>query len=169
MKTHQILCRHTGEYSYTSKDPVAVWEGQVDLEEHHDCILSSDDWRPVTVTKYEVREVTLPDWLSPEEWLRDAVPWKYNWGMGVNEEWPESWQRALLMIGAPQRLACVNLLKVKKFRSDFRASLRVQLESWIEGNREYDSPFSRRQWDALISVQVKREADNISSALYRSR
>lgn len=171
MKTHQILCRHTGEYSHTAKDPVAVWAGQVDLSEKHQCILNSGDWRPVTVDLWEVREVELPDWLTPEEWIRDRVAWKYTWGLGVDPEWPEAWQRALKGLDSAETLACVKLLKVKKFRSDFRASLREQLERWIEASpdeRKYDSPFSYRQWNALISRHVKREADGISRSLYWS-
>lgn len=170
MKTHQILCRHTGEYSSTSKDPVAVWSGQVDLSEKHDCILNSDDWRPVTVDKWAVREVTLPDWLSPEEWIGDWVGWKYTWGMGVDTEWPEAWQRALKKLDTVERLACVKLLKVKNFRSEFRQSLRAQLEQWLAGLRPtYGSPFSPRQWEVLIQYGLKYEANAISAGLYRSR
>lgn len=168
MKTHQILCRHTGEYSHTAKDPVAVWKGQVDLAETHDCILNSGDWRPVTVDLWEVRDVELPDWLEPEEWIRDRVAWKYTWGMGVDPEWPEAWQRGLKGLDSAEKLACVKLLKVKTFRSEFRASLRAQLEAWLEGKSQYESPFSYRQWNALLSVHVKREADSTSRSLYWS-
>jgi hypothetical protein len=172
MKTHQILCQHTGEISYTSKDPVAVWAGQVDLTEQQDCILSSDDWRPVSVPKWEVREVTLPDWLSPEGWIRDSVYWKYCWGSGVDREWPEGWQRGLLRMNTAERLACVKLLKVKTFRSEFRASLRDQLEKWLETPsdlRQHNSPFSTRQWDCLIDDRLAREAKYVDEGLYRSR
>lgn len=168
MKTHQILCRHTGEYSHTAKDPVAVWTGQVDLTEKQDCILNSDDWRPWTVDRWEIREVELPDWLEPQEWIRNTVSWKYLWGMGADRDWPESWQRAIIRMNAAEKLACIKLLKVKNFRSEFRASLRQQLELWIAGDRRYDTPFSHRQWDVLLQPQLVREADSIDRYLYRS-
>ena len=174
MKTHQILLRQTGEVSYTPRDPVAVYEpGTVDLEETTSCCLSSDDWRLVSTKLWEVREITLPDWLAPEEWLRNTTVWKWAWGCGVDPEWPEAWQRTLAQGGfsCAQRIACVKLLGTKKFRSEFRASLKEQLVAWIENpeGRKYDRPFSQRQWDRLINVYVAREARQLDEALYRNR
>jgi hypothetical protein len=172
MKTHQILCRHTGEISYTAKDPVAIFTGQVDLEETTTCILSSDDFRLVSTKLWEVRSVELPDWLSPEEWIGSTVQWKYTWGFGVDTSWPESWQRGLKNLCTTMRLACVKLLKVKNFRSKFRESLRDQLVTWLETapeSRQFDDPFSRRQWDALLTDRNNREAKQLSEYLYRCR
>lgn len=170
--THQILCRHTGEYSTTSKDPVAVYTGSgVDFEEKAHCILNSDDWRPIDVPLWEVRSVELPDWLAPEEWIANTVRWKYAWGAGVDSSWPESWQRSLaVMRGTEHRLVCVKLLKTKTFRSSFRQSLRNQLVEWMETTADRrESPFSLRQWECLLSVHTKLEAKRLDEYLYRSR
>lgn len=173
LTTHQILLKQTGEISYTPRDPVALYkEGMVDLGETTTCILSSSDWRPVEVALWEVREVTLPSWLDPTEWLRNTTSWKWAWGCDA-DELPETWQRALAYgnFNCAERLACAKLLKTKTFRSEFRASLRRQLVSWIEHpeDREYDSPFSPRQWDCLINGRLAHEAKRLDEALYRNR
>lgn len=174
MKTHQILCQHTGEISYTRKDPVAVYvEGAVDLTETVSCILSSDDWRLVSVAKWEIRSVELPDWLAPEEWIRNTVKWKYAWGMGVDVNWPEAWQRGLAGLeGSEAKLVCAKLLKTKTFRSAFRQSLRDHLVAWLEtpaDQRQYGSPFTTRQWECLMSVHTQLEAKRTDEYLYRCR
>lgn len=173
LTTHKILCKHTGEISYTPKDPVAVYEeGSVDLEETTTCIWSSDDWRHVSVNLWEVREITLPSWLSAGEWLASTTAWKWAWGCGA-DGLPETWQRALAYGGfsCAERMACAKLLKTKSFRSEFRASLRCQLVAWIEHpeDRKFNSPFSPRQWDKLINVHLEREAKYLDTALYRNR
>lgn len=44
----------------------------------------------------------------------------------------------------------LKLLKTKKFRSDFRKSLCIQLKNWLlDDNPQYDSPFSPRQMNYL--------------------
>lgn len=158
MKNYQILFEHLGEYSYTEKQPVALWEsGMVDmaaLTTH--TILSSDDWRPCPVARYEVREIELPDWLSPERWLArcDYVRWHFVWHSHKDaKSWPEPWQICLFNHPDRERRAIAKLLGTKNFRSDFRYSLRQQLERWIETpeeKREFVSPFSDKQWQCLV-------------------
>ena len=171
--THKILLKQTGEISYTPRDPVAVYEeGSVDLSETTNCIWSSDDWRQVSVDTWEVREITLPHWLPASEWIRSTTAWKWAWGCGA-DGLPETWQRALAYgnFSCAERLACAKLLKTKSFRSEFRVSLRMQLVAWIERpeDREYDSPFSPRQWDKLVNQYIERDAKYLDNALYRNR
>ena len=40
---------------------------------------------------------------------------------------------------------CVKILIVRKFRSDFRRSLRRQVDAWLDGGSKYDTPLSPRQ------------------------
>lgn len=64
------------------------------------------------------------------------------------------------------------LLKTKKFRSEFRLSLRDQLVAWLElapADRKYDSPFSPRQWGCLITSFLARKADAMDRSLYQDR
>jgi hypothetical protein len=54
---------------------------------------------------------------------------------------------------------CIALLKVKKFRSTFLQSLRLQLDQWLNGNGKYDQPFSYRQLECIIDsyhIRMKR-------------
>ena len=49
-------------------------------------------------------------------------------------------------------------------------SLRSQLEAWLNDPQpKYDSPFSRKQWDALLDVYTCRAAENRSKSLYWQR
>ncbi len=171
MKTHQILYKHTGGNSDTAKSPVAVWEEQADLSEQIRCCLNWDDNRIMPTDKWAVHEVALPDWLRPEEWIQQTVAWTWAWGLGMASAWPERWQRAIVYSdwSEAERLAVIKLLKVKKFRSSFRQSLRDQLESWLDtlpDERKYDSPFSHKQWQALVNRWVDREAQSRSSGMY---
>jgi hypothetical protein len=145
----------------------------VDLEEEVSRCLNWDDNRPVKIKRWGVVEVKLPDWLTPGEWIAHRVDWKFAWGMGVDVNWPEAWQRALMkdIKNAAQRLAVTKLLKTKNFRSSFRADLRKQLEEWLNlptENRKYPSPFSRGQWEALLDRYTCLEAQNRDTGLYRN-
>lgn len=170
---HEVLFRFNGEVSYTPADPMAPWKGQVDLSEKGTFILSNDDWRTVSGPLYEVNTVHLPSWLSVEEWICTSVQWKYTWGCGVDPSWSESWQRGLMGFdGVARRMAAVKLLKTKTFRSAFRKSLRDQLVVWLDTpaeERKYASPFSARQWEALVDQYTARDAKYLSESLYRDR
>lgn len=147
-----VLFRKTGENWTTPADPQGAWTGQVDLDTQERFCMSSDDNRLVTGDLFEVREVTLPAWLSADEWARDAVGWKYLWGAGVEMTWPEAWQRALMGVSFAERYWLCQILRVKKFRSEFRRSLFNQIVSWMETPEEYrrfPRPLSPRQMGCL--------------------
>jgi hypothetical protein len=173
MTTHKVLFQKFGENSGTAPDPVRPYvEGCVDLTKKTTCCLSFDDDRPVEVNLYEVHDVTIPSWMTVEEWISDSIQWKYTWGAGVDPTWPEAWQRGLHRFGTVEaRLAAVKLLKTKKFRSDFRKSLHDQLVAWLEtpaDQRQHRSPFSGRQWEVLLDTYTHREAKRLEENLYRS-
>lgn len=170
---HQILYEHVGENADTAKTPKELWRGQVDLSEKIWCCASWDNDMRVRVNRYEVREVILPDWLSPEEWIQNKTWWHWLWSFGVDKEWPERWQRGLLTIlrrnGEVALHVAIKLLQTKNFRSTFRRDLRDKLVSWLEtpeDAREYDTPFSRRQWEALVGPYDAKEAKRISERIY---
>jgi hypothetical protein len=130
--------------------PFEPWTGQVDL----------------STTEWEVHEIELPEWLSTEEYCTSYLKWKYFWGLGANPEWPETWQRLLTRKGlsTADRLACIQLLKTKKFRSEFRKGLHAQLVNWLNEER-YPYPFSPKQWDKLVNKYVTWEADRLEAAI----
>ena len=171
MATHKILfTRKNNENATTALDPMAPWCEQVDLNETG-TFCATHDWdMPVTCKLYEVRDVDLPDWMSAEEWCRSYIEWKYVWGAGVDRSWPESWQRGLARLSFADRFAACKLLAVKKFRSEFRASLCKQIVTWLEttaAERQYASPLSVRQWEAIAGRPW--EAKRAEEACYRAR
>jgi hypothetical protein len=127
---------------------------------------SFDDDMIVMERLYEVRDIVLPSWLSAEEWSHSYIQWGYMWGRGVSPLLPEAQQRYLLKLQPGMQVAAGKLLATKKFRSSFRADMRAKLEQWIATpaeQRQYDSPFSARQWDCIVHprdvIEAKR-ADN---------
>lgn len=189
LTTRRVLFVQTGENATTPRDPchevvredgdqVTYLDGKgtevtVSLKTQVSCCISSDFDMLTDVDKYEVRDVVLPDWLSTREWLYSTTRWKWVWGLGADGEWPESWQRALADIrDTAQRLAAVKLLRTKNFRSDFRRKMRDQIVAWMEtpaDQRQWASPLSPRQWDAVIDTHLAVEASRRDGGLYRSR
>lgn len=156
MRTHTVVFEQTGENSNTAKDPTLKKPEEIDLTEQITCCLYWDDDRLVNTNRYALMEVTLPDWLSVEEWVRNDIAWTYAWqAHGVDMDWPETWQRGLLAIkDGFQRYLCTRLLTTKKFRSNFRQKMRDHLVTWLETapeKRQYSTPFSPRQLEALAT------------------
>ena len=173
-ETHKVLYRKTGENFTTPPDPVCAFVEGVHadlLGKKAEFCVSSDNDQLVSAPEFEVHEVTLPTWLDPNEWARDAISWKYLWGAGVPTTWPESWQRGLLGLSMAQKIAAVGLLKTQDFRSEFRKSLTEQLKTWLEKpeTRKYAEPLSARQWEVLLRQDIRRKAERLSSQLYRDR
>ncbi len=193
MARHMILFEHLGECSDTGKDPVAVvqvpagdglgsaWSPRrghfaFDPAEQVGVIHNHDNWLPVSVDRWAVAEVELPDWLDPGEWLTgwtSRLVWLAGFGADVLG-WPEHWVRSLATFtGTPVKLAAmVQLLKTRRFRSRFRASLLWQLRGWLDtepADRRFDDPFSRKQWAALVRPEQARAAKRLDSDIYHSR
>ena len=179
---HRILLEQLGENSTTSPDPVAavvsvdgdmatvVRHGKqrtVSLKEQKTCCFSFDNDMLVPVTRYTLGEVDLPDWMTCDEYLSRQTDWKWYLGFGGKPGWPRQWFSRLSGLGEAPRVAAIKLLNVRNFRSPFRMSLRSQLEAWLNDPQpRYASPFSRKQWDAVLDVHTHRAAINTSKALY---
>lgn len=173
---HAILFKKTGENATTPPDATRLWAGpgSIDLTKTGTFCVSFDNDMLVTELLYSVSWVALPHWLSFAEFLGNETAWKWTWGFGVDAEWPESWQRGLNnpRIKGANLLACVTLLKTQNFRSDFRQSMRDRLVEWLETpaeNRQYDSPFSPRQFECLLGKFDWLTAKRLDENLYRAR
>jgi hypothetical protein len=173
--TYKVLFESKGELASTPYSAVGEYSGDVDLTEKVSRLANSDFWMPVTVDRYKVLEVTLPEWLSLAEYLNDEIGWNYLWrAYGVSPEWSESYQRGFKSMrtryGEVGIYAAAKLLSTN-LRSEFRKSLRNQLVTWLDTDadaRSFDSPFSERQWRALCNEYVAREARSRSEAVYRN-
>ena len=172
MKRVKFLAEQLGENSDTAKDIVDVWQGQADLNEETQCCLNYDDNRLVSVKRYAVVEIDLPDWMDSQVYAKSvSYQVKYKWfvGFGGNPEWGANWFHALDRLGEVERYASIKLLNVKTFRSEFRKSLREQLEKWLNGDSLHAQPFSAKQWDSVANRHVRLEADRASKSLYSQR
>lgn len=171
-----FVTEHRGEVSYTPHDIAFPLTDNchVDFNETKEALLSSDDFRLVSVKRWGTVELELPSWLSPAEFARSWVAWKWVFGLGASKTWPERWLRFIAsgLRGAAEKLAVIKLLATQKFRSSYRQSLADQLLAWLEtpkDSRKYDSPFSPKQWRSLLNAHVTREASQIDAALYRNK
>lgn len=174
--THKVLfTRRNNENADSAMDAVRVYDESKDAElltKSGTFCANWDNNMPVAAKLYDVKEVRLPEFLTVEAWLSNFVAWKFTWGAGVDPTWSEEWQRGLMSIPSyVDRAACVDLLKVKKFRSEFRKGLRDQLVKWLEtpvNQRQYKSPFSPKQYDCLVNKFNAREYKACEEDLYRS-
>lgn len=131
-------------------------------------VCAGPDWdMPVESDKYRLVTANLEDWIDPKEWLsefRNDI--KFFLARGGRLEWGETHVRKLLTLQADYQVACLDLLNVKEFRSEFRASLRKQLDAWLNGTSHYDQPFTQRQWDCLVTSHVIRKRKNADRQVY---
>lgn len=148
--------------------PVALYvPGDVDLEETKLGYLF-DDPRPIPVKRWQVEEVTIPDWISPEEYIRSPERWawmfmqmsKYGW----SPELARAWMDSVELFTDAEMNAALTLLRTRKFRSKFRESLRDQIVDWLltpPHERKYPrSPLSQKQWAAIIRPRYGRRYIN---------
>jgi hypothetical protein len=185
--TRKILLQQLGENATTAPDPVAdvlsqhgdtvtaLWPGEttprtISLQEKQTCCLACDNDLLVSVPKYAVTEMDLPEWMSPNDFLYHQTAWRYFKGFGGQADWPRPWFFRLSKLGEAQKYAAIQLLKVRKFRSRFRQQLRSQLETWLnEPEPRFPNPFSRKQWNCLLNAHVCLAAKQRSNAIYWSR
>jgi hypothetical protein len=169
MKTHQIVFINNGENVGTVAPFCSLDKFTGDLQTKVNLCLSYDNDMLVQIDLYSVVDITLPEWLSVDEWTNDNIAYGYMWNRGVDPSWPESWQKGLLTLPGVTQIACVKLLNTKKFRSSFRLSLRNQLVDWLETAEEdrlYDKPFSVRQIEKLVTVHDAAAARRADQTCY---
>jgi hypothetical protein len=171
MQRHKVLFEHFGENATTAKSPVAEWvdDNSVDLEQEIAVCRGPDDNGLTKVKRYAVVEVTLPDWLPVDEWIRYSVEWSFCWGVGVDPTWDERLQRWLVSITAEDAYSVAKLFSAN-LRSTFRKSLRDQIRAWVDDpDRQYDSPLSRKQWAALTKFDARNARSATTTLYYQHR
>lgn len=188
MNTHTLLFKHQGEVSHTKRDPYAVVisrDGdlvvaqrhfddepfEVDLTEEKMALVGHDNWQQIPVKLWGVKDVELPSWMDPHVYAVSTslhVMVKYMTGLGASLEWGEDWWKRIWKFNSARRLAVIKLLSTENFRSDFRKSLNEQLVAWLNGESDYPSPFSPRQWECLTRYTAV-EAKQREKAIYWNR
>ena len=166
MQTYKIIYKRHGINSTTGLDPWRVYTDDhgLDLEEKINCCLYYDDDRLVACNLYDVRDLQLPDWVDIKRYLSNPVYHRAlishieRYKMGPDSVSSTAAYR-LMDMGTAQVFACLSLLKTKTFRSEFRASLRCQLDKWLDSEvTEFSSPFSHKQWGCLINAHIANAA-----------
>lgn len=101
----------------------------------------------------------LPEWLKPEVYNENKGKFAIVWSLGFPINIPCG--RILQYI--PERIyALAELLKTKRFKSNYRQSLRNQLEIWLEEkDSDFYSPFSAKQWGTLNNPHIRRNTYRI--------
>lgn len=154
MPTYKVVYEFRGEWD-TNKavTPICLLEDFTgDLTEQKRGILSFDDFRPAMYDRWQVRSVQLPDWLPFDEWRRRPWDWHSVTQWGIEDE---TLGRYLATLDE-RRFNALRKLMTKNLRSEFRKSLRDQVQAWLDAapqDREYRSPLSPRQWDALTRYE----------------
>lgn len=172
MPTYKILCQHFGANADTAHQPVREY---LDSDRS---LLSEKVWRcanadfdmPVEINLYQVIDVTLPDWMSVSYYLQERIALRYFQGFGGDLAWGRVWFQRLSRLPECLQYCCIRLLLVKNFRSEFRKSLRNQLEGWLNAEKvEHPLPFSSRQLSFFVTDRDTRTARSAASSIYFAR
>ncbi len=162
-----ILAREGGRVTYRA--PRGGGAVEVDLAETRAYCINWDNDGLVEGLVHAVGTITLPAWLTIDEYLCDSTTWTFGWAQGIDRQWPGAWQRGLARLSPVEQRVGAALLRARAFRSGFRASALAQLVAWLESpveGRRFASPWSPRQLDCLGAGRERREAERVSSGLY---
>lgn len=174
-----VFSRKGNEMSTTAMSPIALFDASVwteeKLAEKGTFCWNESDWRLVECNLYSVSDVTLPIWLSGEEWLKNHISWKYTLAYtkdGVYTDLDSTFLRWVNGVSqGASKLAMIRLMETKAFRSEFRKAMRDQILRFLETapqSRIYPSPLSPRQMECIIGPQMWLEAQRIDSNVYRN-
>jgi hypothetical protein len=165
MKKLTVLLEHIGEISYTPHDPVDCEvlsvDGDtvtidkrgdisaIDITEQCTRLISHDFWEPTQVDRWELKQITVPDWFTGRDFYKARRLLQQLDGLEVSRA---AFYKLHGMHSNARQIA-IDLLKVKKFRSAFRRSLRDQLDKWLHSDSVFPSPFSPKQWECLSTYR----------------
>ena len=102
----------------------------------------------VVDTLYSILEVSAPIGMSDIDFcnIQDTLPGLLRLMPSVTSEHAVK----LCKLPWPQIVAATSLLNTKAFRSEFRRSLRDQILNWLNGDSQYSSPLSAKQWAYIV-------------------
>lgn len=172
--TLPVLFEKLGENQTTAPDPRRPYNAETDerlLSQEITVCVSHDNDMLVKVRRYQVHNVTIPVWMTGEEFCARYVEYTFAWGLGIDPRWPESWQRSLVGLTQEQKYIAGQLLG-SNLRSEFRKAAALRIVEWISTapeNRKYASPLSGRHWNSLISGHGIRECKQIAESIYWSK
>lgn len=116
-----------------------------------------------------VCEIVVPKWLSVWDFLQNFAEWRLAWAMGMDKEWPESWQRFIAFkTKGDVRVAVIRLLSTSQCRSAMVNSARQQVIEWLSAEphlRRYVFPLSREQMSYLVYATDRSVARRLCKSI----
>jgi hypothetical protein len=151
MRRETVIFRRSTDLVYANWFPCAV-VGSRDLTEECEVFRASDDNDTVIVKKYEMGTVSIPDKVLTSDYIVhhyaiDAIVCRFD-DKADNLTTEQIFALSELSHSALDAIA--TLLKTKTFRSEFRKSIRAQIDAWIAGKSQYALPLTDRQMNAII-------------------
>lgn len=176
MKERIIAFHYNGD-THSQGAPQDVETSTVDTnkQRQYDVSMDRDGSHWSLDYEWELRSVTLPEWMATREFCNITFNIGVYWMLayGATLEWPESWFRSLMKLSRDTRFAAVQLLASNpaRMRSPFRINLREKVIAWCEqdpASRQYQSPLSPKQIAAVMGPYGYLTMKRIDESTYHA-
>jgi hypothetical protein len=171
MKNIKIVFEANGEISGTY-GPICFLENFTgNINEKTTKLISHDFWEPREVDKYKIYEVSLPDWMNETKFLRNEIQLKWNICL-TSEDFIDqlSEQQFNNFSKLPEKTKFLIGWMFDRRKNNFLNSLYTQVEKWLNlTSPKYNTPLSRKQFEAASRYCPLWEAKQISTRLYYSK
>lgn len=150
---HNVVYMEVGENEGTLEPICSIENFNGDLNETRKVCVSFDNDMRIEVSKYQVKEVWLPAWLSVEDWVKNLVSYKFLWSYHKKAaEMSEIAQRALITLQGEYAYWVVQLVS-STTRTAFRSNIKEQVLAWCEkklnNQTTYAQPLSMKQLNCI--------------------
>lgn len=163
----QIIEHANGENSGTYGPLCFLENFKGDIDEKVDRFVSWDCNIPITVDRYRIKTVTIPDWMDEATYLARHIELKYIQGLTGIENPTQVQFNNLCRLSENYRYFIGWLLERKKL-NDFMQSILNQVMNWLnDPNPQHDRPLSPRQYEAATRYCPIYKGKQISNNIYR--
>ena len=161
-QTIKTVFEHFGENATTPYTPTCEYRNFTgDIEEKVSRFAFWDDDQKFTsIPRYKVLDIEIPIWMTFDEWAKEEyISLRSLIRDGLPKDTPKHYYRKIKKLKGFGKYSAVKLLS-PRLRSDFRKSLKEQLIKWLDGENDYDSPFSDKQWGCFKGQADFKRLDN---------
>jgi hypothetical protein len=169
MKQVKIVFHANGENAGTFGPLCFLDRFTGNLEETCQRFVSWDCDIYTTVKRYYVDTVSIPEWMTEQQYLNDHISLKYALALGMPEDFSETQFYNYCKLGEKYRFF-IGWLFAKKKLNEFNASIKSQIERWLSDPvPRYGSPLTIAQYEAATRYCPLWEAKQISNSVYWNR
>lgn len=172
MKKIKIVYHQNGENSGTTGPLCPLSEFTGNLDETCERFVSWDCDILITVKKYSVAEITVPDWMNEAEFINRHIELRFADGLGfpVLTASETAFNNFTKIEGEKKRyFICWLLKKYANTKNNFMRSIYDQVTAWLEtAAPKYDFPLSVKQYEAAAKFCPLWEAKRINTKTYYS-